>query len=156
MSKILFKRENMTMELLHHINLKKVIRNINQDKKSKITKTKMNKNLIRIIIAMKTKNNMAISSSKTIGERAETNIRKITMKINNRINKSHLLSKQIKVDNKINNLYLCPKNNRAIKIPGINIIPMNWVDRIVITSINSSTMKTELDLLDKIINKINK
>ena len=151
----MFKNESMTTELHHHINQGKVIRNINQDPTNKIIKTKMNKKSVRII-PMKTKNNMAISSSKTIVVMVEINVKKITMKINNLTNKSQRLIKQIKVDNKINNLYLCPKNNRTIRIPGIKIKPTKWVDRIVITNINSNTMKTELDLLDKIINKTNK
>jgi hypothetical protein len=121
-NRIVFKNESMTTELHHSRG--KVPRNINQDQTNKVIKTKMNKKSVRIM-HLKVKSNMASSSSKTIVVMVGINIKNISMKINNLTNKNQRLSKQIKVDNRINSLYLCPKNNRTIKIPGINTIPMN-------------------------------
>jgi len=106
---------------------------------------------------LKVKSNMALINSITIVVKVEISIKSISMKINSITSKNQRLSRQIKVDNKINSLYLCPKINRTITIPGINTIPMNRLDWIVTTNINSSnTMKIELDLLDNIINMKNK
>ena len=87
----------------------------------------MNKKSVRIM-PLKVKSNMALINSITIVVKVEISIKSINMKINSLTNKNQRLSRQIKVDNKINSLYLCPKINRTITISGINTIPMNRLD----------------------------